>query len=1428
MAEHEHEIESSERIAIVGMNGRFPGAATVDEFWRNLRDGVESIRFFSEAELAASSVDADLLNNRQYVNADGVIDNMDLFDAEFFNFTPREAELLDPQHRLLLECAWELMESSGYDAEWYPGRVGVFASANLSSYLIRNIMANAALRGSATSFQTMLANDKDFIATRISHLLNFSGPSINVATLCSSSFVAIHLACRSLLSYECDLALAGAASLQVSRHESLFYQEGGIGDPDGHCRAFDSNARGTVSGSGLGLVLLKRLEDALSEGDTIHAVILGSAVNNDGANKISYTAPSVEGQAEVVSEAMAMADVDPETITYVEAHGTGTLLGDPIEVEALTKAFREKTNKRAYCRIGSVKTNIGHLVNAGGVASLIKTVLALQHRQIPASLNFQTPNPKIDFAASPFFVNTHLTDWDARHGPRRAGVSSFGIGGTNVHLVVEEAPEPAPTEATQAPQILVLSARTPSALEAYTDRLVAHLESAPNANLADIAYTLQIGRRAFEHRRAVVCSSVAEAERALRTRDSGCVETRSEPTKRRPVVLFVPELQDVTRASALEALREEPVFSEQVQRCATVVRSRGRDLALSSSPIDATTAFVFSYALAKQLEAWGIKPHAVGGEGVGHVVAGCLAGILSLSDALSIVGDGASSGQPALKPELRAPDLPVLSGMERAWMNEAEALDPNTWTRPPGPASTARFAHLGQESGHVILSLGLTDDLSSDVKALVTAADGPSVVCMNDGASAREGLAGVLARLWLHGVQVNWTAVHGETLRRRVPLPTYPFERRRYWVEPDASGADLLAHGAQDTPSTHLQPRPPSEWRYLPSWRRTLWPAPMTEQRGLPVRWAIFTDDRGIGGGVAERLRRRGDEVMLVHRGERFSPPCDDEMTIVPDRPADYEALVSSLFTRDDQLVRIVHLWGTNAVKTTEASPLDESSALDEGFYSLVSLLRPLAARVTNRPLPLTVVMEAIAEVNDSDDLAPGKAAVIGLLRVMQQELPGLDCRTIDVKRQGRSATDIDTLTDRLLADLLASSEDREIAYRGLHRWVRHFENVPMNPPVAPASAFREGGVYLIFDGLMGVGLSVAEHLARDHHAKLVVTEDDGADPDGKITDSLLALGASDAIALRAQSGQAAQVRRAVALTYERYGHIDGVIFASVVSRAVDLRAICDLDRTACADALAAALDGPRALAAALDDHQASPPEFCLMLSSLASVLGGVGSAVYAAASCALDAFVHNASSTRRAGCRWVGVSTDPWRAVDATLLNGTREEPTIPTQEGLLLIDQVLASFDAGQLIASPVDLAARMSRWLTPQSPSSDEDPDSSRPASAKLHARPSINEPFLEPRSAVERGIADIWQDLMGIDRIGVNDDFFELGGHSLLAVQIMGRVRRAFSVEVPLEDLFERPTVANLADYIETQRWAAERSDKGPPPTAGTEDRDELEI
>lgn len=645
-------------IAIVGMAGRFPGAPNVEQFWQNVLAGEESISFFSDEELLQAGVDPALLETDTYVKASGVLDDIDLFDAGFFGYTPREATLMDPQHRLLLECAWEALESASYDPSRCEAAIGIFAGAGFNTYLLTQIGMNRHFSGQASDYQVMINNDKDFLATRVAYKMGLTGPALTVQTACSTSLVAVHLASQSLLAGESDMALAGGVSVHVPQKTGYVYQEGGIVSPDGHCRPFDARAQGMVVSNGVGMVVLKRLEDAYADGDSIYAVIKGSAINNDGAMKVGYMAPSVEGQARVIEASHQVAEVAPETITYIEAHGTGTSLGDPIEVAALTRAFRTRTQQKQFCALGSVKANIGHLDTAAGIASLIKTALALKHRVIPATIHFETPNPRIDFANSPFYVNTTLKPWEVPEIPLRAGISSFGVGGTNAHVVLEEAPSRPPSAPARSCHLLTLAAQTPSALERMTTNLADHLEQHPELNLADVAYTLQVGRLHFPHRRTCVCSHHDDALAALRSPDHERVATACSEAGTPSIIFMFPGQGAQYVHMASEMYHHEPIFREQVDSCATMLQPHLnvdlRDILYPAAPADSATTsdhsdpinqtamaqpalFVIEYALASLWMAWGISPRAMVGHSIGEYVAACLSGVLSLEDALFLV-----------------------------------------------------------------------------------------------------------------------------------------------------------------------------------------------------------------------------------------------------------------------------------------------------------------------------------------------------------------------------------------------------------------------------------------------------------------------------------------------------------------------------------------------------------------------------------------------------------------------------------------------------------------------------------------------------------------------------------------------------------------------------------------------------------------------
>ncbi len=879
-------------IAIIGMACRFPGAGSVEAFWNNLRDGVESISFFSPEELRSARVDAGKAADPNYVRAGAVVEGADLFDASFFGISTREAEIMDPQHRLFLECAWEALEDAGYDASRLQGQVGVYAGANRNTYLINNLLPNPQLLDLLDGFQIMIGSDNDFLATRVSYKLNLTGPSVTVQTASSTSLVAIHLACQGILAGECDVALAGGAAVRVPQKAGYLYKPGGARSADGHTKAFDAGAHGTVFGSGVGVVVLKPLRTALTDGDQVHAVIRGSAVNNDGAAKRGYTAPSLEGLSAVITRALSVAGVEPDTVSYIEAHGTGTEVGDPVELGALTQVFRRQSSRSSFCAIGSVKTNIGHPTSAAGVAAVIKTALSLAHQQLPPSLNFQRPNPSFDLSNSPFYVNTSLAPWRT-HGdaPRRAGVNGMGFGGTNAHVVLEEAPARPESSASRPWQLVTLSARTTSALESATRNLARHLRLHPELNLADVAHTLQLGRREFTVRRTLACRSVADAAGALESLAPRRVFTGTPDQRERPIVFMFPGHGSQHVNMMLGLYQAEPLFRRIVNECSeTLVPLLGIDLRgivypvpgaeedaaaqLRQTLITQPALFVWEYALARLWMEWGIRPQAVIGYSIGDYAAACVAGIFSIEDALTLVAararlaeslpvgamlavaldadqvqsvlgsdvslaamSGTSqcilAGPPATieatKAELagrgvsckslpitrafhsqmvepvlelyreaaakvcfRPPSIGVISGVTGTWMRPEEPLDPDYWVREV--RETVRFSpgvqELAKTPGRVFLEIGPSYGLSALVRGhrQVDASHLVIPSCRNpQGLEADlEVLLGALGKVWSAGSPVEWAALSAGERRHRVVLPTYPFERERYWIEPPA------------------------------------------------------------------------------------------------------------------------------------------------------------------------------------------------------------------------------------------------------------------------------------------------------------------------------------------------------------------------------------------------------------------------------------------------------------------------------------------------------------------------------------------------------------------------------------------------------------------------------------------------------------------
>lgn len=1422
-------------VAIIGMVGRFPGAKTIDQFWQNLRNGVESISFFSDSELEASGIGSSVIKDPTYVKAKGILEDIDLFDASFFNYSPREAEIIDPQQRLFLESAWEALESAGYDSEQYGGLIGVYAGLGMNTYLA-NLFSNSDLINSAGGLQIGIGSDKDFLTTRVSYKLNLKGPSIVVQAACATSLVAVHLASQGLLNGECDMALAGGVTLGVPNKTGYFYKSGGILSADGHCRAFDARAQGTIAGNGLGIVVLKRLEDALSDGDCIRAVIKGSAVNNDGALKLGYSAPGIDGQARVTSAALRAAEVEPETITYIEAHGTGTELGDPIEIAALTRAFRARSALKNFCAIGSVKPNIGHLDTASGAASLIKVALALENKLLPSSLNFSEPNPRIDFANSPFYVNAALSEWKTNGVPRRAAVHSFAIGGTNAHIILEEAPAQQPSPSPGSDQLLVLSARTDSALETATSNLAEHLRQHPALNLADVAFTLQVGRRMFSHRRILVCRDAADAVEALEARDLQRVVSAVSGGDDRPVAFIFPG-HGFPVKTGMELYQAQPVFHEQVDRCAALLEhSLGIDLrdAFHSDDrkveeverqlqisVSQSTLFTIEYALAQLWISWGVRPHLMIGDGIGEYVAACLAGVFSLEDALTFVATS-SPNAAHISVDLQIPTIPFISGKTGSSITNAEATDPSFWTRAQvEPAHTDEsLGQLGDEPDTILLQIGPRETMSESAtqhfdkavkQVVVSSLPGPF-----DQTHETTFLLETLGRLLINGASVDWAGFHQAEPRRRLPLPTYPFERKRFWVE----RRNLVDAITTDQKEIRKNPNI-AEWFYLPSWKRALLSYGPKDEGLLAERgcWLIFLDSYEFGSQIVDQLTRQEHDVITVEVGERFTELGDSRYAINPYELSDYDSLFNKLLALERTPRVVVHLWNINpeCASPQEAELRQKSQELE--YFSLRFLAQSLGSHVITRPVSMHVISNNMQDLTGEEGLCPEKATLLDVCRVIPLEYPNITCRSVDITIPEQGSLTENRLIEQLMVEFTASSPDSVVAYRGNNRWVRSYETVLLNGEGGAKPRLRFNGVYLVTGGLGRIGWILAEYLARALQAKLVLTQlspfperetweewlathDEGDEVSRKIRKlrALEDLGA-EVLVFAADVADEERMREVFTYSRDHFGALHGVIHAAGVTDDRSVRANYGKGPMDHAWQIRSKVQGPLVLERILRNYR---PDFCLLFSSLSSILGGPGFVPDRAANMFMDAFAHK--QNRTSSMPWISVNWDGWilepddaRSAGSATAVGLTAQDVVEAFRRLVSIDNV------SQIIVSTGDLQARITQAAKAESLPKWRGSDKN--AKSPLRGTPGSGHPSVagsaEARnpSPIESKIAEIWVGVLKLDDVSVDDNFFELGGQSILAIQVVERINQAFQVNLTMRTIFDEPTIGGLAVLVE---------------------------
>lgn len=1507
------QLDGSE-IAIIGLACRFPGANDPEKFWQNLINGVESITDLADEEINLQGMDPALLKNNSYVKRAPLLEKVDEFDAGFFGLTPKEAEVMDPQQRFFLECAWEALERAGYNPEAYKANIGVFAGARTNTYLY-NLVTNPELMRALGPFEIGLGNDLAFLTSRVSYKLNLRGPSYSIHTACSTALAAVHLACQSLLIHECHMALAGGVAINVPQKAGYLYQPGGIVSPDGHCRAFDVESNGTLFGSGVGLVVLKRLEDAIVEGDQIYAVIRGTAANNDGALKASFTAPGVQGQEDVILEALAAAGVEPNEISYIETHGTGTALGDTIEIRALTRAFSTATDETGFCALGSVKTNFGHLDAAAGIASLIKTVLALKHKILPPTLHFNEPNPNINFATTPFYVNAQQTPWETSRLPRRAGVSSFGIGGTNAHIILEELPHLAPSGETRPWQLLLLSARSELALAQATINLVNHLQNRgdelldsaiASRYLADTAYTLQVGRKAFKHRLMVVCQTLTQGAKDLEVRTPGYVFSGHSEIEDRAVVFLFPGQGTQYVQMGANIYQTEPEFRQQVDLCAellepylgldlrTILFPNAAEIEMAAEQLQQTAItqpalFVIEYAMAQLWQSWGIRPQAMLGHSIGEYVAACLAGVFSLETALALVAirgqlmqslpegemlavlakedvvktfldkavslaavnapdqcvvSGPKQAIEQLIPQFEAegievrqlrtshafhssmmepiledftakveqvnlhlPKIPFLSNVSGTWITDAEAVDPKYWGQHL--RQTVRFSdnlsELLKNPDWILLEVGPGQTLTRMVRQHDRYDQAQVLLASSQNANHKQPddafILSTLGRLWLTGVQVDWPAFYAQEKRHRVPLPTYPFERQRYWIEAQPI--------REETAVTHRRLGKIDDvnaWLYVPSWKRAPLPSHLPPQELVTTKtWLLFMDKVGIAQAVAEQLQKVNQTVIRVFAGDTFSVDSSDSFVINPQQAEDYQSLIQQLQQCHKLPDHVIHLW--NITDDWAASINEETFRQAQwlGYYSLLFFAQAITKAHLLTPLHIWMISNHLQEVESQDLIQPEKATLLGPCRVIPQEYPSITCHSLDIDERDAN------LIRLIMAEVTTAPATFAVAYRGRRRWVQTFERV--TPYGDVGTHLKERGVYLITGGLGGVGQILARTLAESCQAQLALSSRSPFPPreewdtwlrthDDKDRVSrsiykireLEALGATVLI-LQADIADEAQMQAAVKQIKETFGSINGVLHAAgVTSGSSVFTPLAEIGINESETQYRPKAHGLYVLERVLQ-HESL--DFCLLFSSNAAILGGLGFIAYAASNGFMDAFA--LSRRGRTNWPWISANWDHWPEETRQYagFQTSMDQFTMTIAESEVAFQKVLTLAEEGHVVVSTGDLTERVNVWINRVS----TEAVFSNFNGSTPYPRPAIQSIYVAPETNTEKQVVAIWQEVLGIERVGIHDSFFDLGGHSLLATRLIARLRDIFRVDLPLSQFFESPTAAELARVID---------------------------
>ena len=1532
-------------VAIIGIALRYAGAQTVDEYWSNICNNVDALHSATDEEILDAGIDARRLDDPAYVRPAAFIPNTADFDAPLFGFSARDAEIVDPQQRVFLECAWEAFEDAGYDPTGSGKDVGVFAGCGANSYRKQNLDPNM---GTGAMLATMVGNDKDFLATRVAYKLNLTGPAVVVQSACSTSLVATQMAFESLRRGECSMALVGGVSISFPQNTGYVYEPGMILSPDGRCRAFDVRAAGTAIGRGAGAVLLKPLAAAVRDRDHVYAVIHGAAINNDGGAKVGYTAPSVEGQADVIRKSMRVAGFEPSTIRYVEAHGTGTEVGDSIEIAALARAFGDDLPK-ASCTVSSVKPNIGHCDTAAGVSGLIKAALATKHRMLPGTLHFERPNPELGLGQTPFKITSKMEPYIGS-APFRAGVSAFGIGGTNAHVSLEEWPamrghgnDIASSNGHHAAQphslVFPLSANSEDALAKQRENLALHLERKPQDSLEDISFTLQAGRKLLPHRSFLVAQDREELLTSLRSTQVLKNQVALITDARTPEVFFLFPGQGAQYVNMARGLYEsDRRFRKTIDYCCDVLKpllgvdlrtilypAPGEEAAanerLKETAITQPSVLVIEYALAERLLHAGVVPTAMLGHSLGEYVAACIAGVITLDEALHLVAErgrlvqtvprgsmlavslteeellkrlppevciaalnaprqtivsGPTEAIQALAATLASeriacqalptshafhssmldpivattrasvarlnlcpPKIPFISNLTGTWITAEEATSPDYWAAHLRHA--VRFSDgltlLTKKGSGVLIEVGPGETLLALARNATKGVKGIRCVSTTrrPAATVADEAHWMLAvgQLWMAGVKLNWDHVHGEREPRRVSLPTYPFERQRYWID----------HSPKTRPSEKaealgpLKKRPDiASWLSTRSWQSSV-PAAIVAEDGVVRHWLLFKDPAlKASNALVQGLAAKGQSVVtVVVPGKQFSRLSPNAYVLDSANAEHYASLFEDLQKADALPSHILY--------TAQGSA--ETDAPQAAFQRLFHLVQALerANQTTPHASSLFVLTDKAFDVLQEGRALAASTAVASLADVVGLELRGVTTRVIDCDFEATAS-----LAPQLLQEISSSTDAPLVAYRGRTRWMPSYIPLPISLPTnSSGAALRAGGTYIVAGGTGGIGLVLAQYLARTVSAHLVLvsrsafapaseweriaTDESSPAADRQKAQAMIAmqlLGGSVEVQA-ADTSDLVRMREIVSAARQRKGQLAGIIHAAGVAGPSLIGATTDdtIDQM-----FAAKGAGTKWIEEAI---AARDLDFVLLCSSASAVVPSVGISAYGAANAYLDGFA--AAHDDPQGTRVIAANWDNWSeagmAADAAVSmqsvhTRTLGEFGITNREAEQVFERLLYS-PVSQVIVTTRHLPAwiqNVRNMYRDLDKAHDAPKDSGTPEAATVHhPRPELSQDYAAPTTDTERAVVVIWQELLGVDRIGIHDDFFELGGHSLLGTQVIARVREQFKVEFPLRLIFEATTPEKFARLLDSLPRTTDTEGVQPAPDA---ERVEIEI